>query len=293
LPEGLQLAGRKVPAANGAEVPLYSFRLPDGSEMEMVSVPAGDFVMGEDDADASDCERPKHRHSMDRPYWIGRKDVTWGQYLAFCRASAHGEPSMPFWWETPPEGYDVHPVVDVTWEDAEEFCSWANLTLPSEAEWEKAARGTDGRKWPWGNAWEPGSRCNFADLSCPVMSMQQNGESADIAFKKRGVAWDPDHSDGYAFTSPVDSFPEGASPVGALDMAGNVYQWCEDGYDTSVYARYAKGDFAPPLGGPDRVVRGGSWSADARACRSSSRSGGPSSSSGDGLGFRACLRAIP
>ena len=90
LPEALLLAGRDVPAADGRQVPLFLFRLPDGSDMEMVAVPAGDFVMGADGSDAPDWEKPTHTHPMEHSYWIGRNDVTRGQYGVFCTATGCG-----------------------------------------------------------------------------------------------------------------------------------------------------------------------------------------------------------
>ena len=151
LPEGLRLAGRDVPAADGTQVPLYLFRLPDGSDMEMVAVPAGDFVMGADDSDAPDWEKPRHNHPMASPYWIGRNDVTRGQFKTFCAAIGRAEPEKAYFDGKLGEDRDCHPVVMVSWDDAQAYCAWAGLVLPSEAEWEKAARGADGRKYPWGS----------------------------------------------------------------------------------------------------------------------------------------------
>jgi len=151
LPEGLRIAGRDVPAADGTQVPLYLFRLPDRSDMEMVAVPAGDFVMGADDSDAPDWEKPSHNHPMDHSYWIGRNDVTCGQFKTFCAATGRAEPEKAYFDDKLGEDKDCHPVVMVSWDDAQAYCAWAGLVLPSEAEWEKAARGADGRKYPWGS----------------------------------------------------------------------------------------------------------------------------------------------
>jgi serine/threonine-protein kinase len=259
LPPGLRLAGRKVPATDGKEVDLYVWRLPDDSEMELVAVPPGDFIMGAEDADAYPAERPKHTHSMDHGYWIGRNDVTWRQYRAFSKAAGQAEPATPRFGAK-----DDHPVVGVSRDEALAYCVWAGLVLPSEAEWEKAARGEDQRKYPWGNEEPTANRCAFG----------QNYETG-------------------AGTSAVGRCPNGASPYGALDMAGNVWQWCEDWYDDESYARYASGHTSPPPGGSDRVLRGGSWGDPARFCRSSYRSGlAPSIRSGF-LGFRVVLRSVP
>ncbi len=205
--------------------------------------------MGSDDSDQYE-EEPKHTHPMPTGYFMGRNDVTWGQYLAFCAAASHAKPDRPDWADT-----DAHPVVNVSWDDAQAFCSWAKLRLPGEAEWEKAARGTDGRTYPWGNDWDAGKCCNSANSG---------------------------------HTSPVGSFPQGVSPYGALDMAGNVWQLCEDWYDASAYARYAQGNVTPPQSGSGRVLRGGGWDFEASDCRSSCRGKAGPSLRGVNVGFRSC-----
>jgi formylglycine-generating enzyme required for sulfatase activity len=246
LPEGMRL-GDTASVGTGT-VQVYLWKLPDGTDYEMVYVRAGNFTMG-----AGVYENAlKHTHPMPDGYFIGRNDVTWGQYLAFCAAASHEKPERPDW-----AGTDAHPVVNVTWDDAKAFCAWAKVRLPSEAEWEKAARGTDGRNYPWGNDWDAGKCCNNAN------------------------------SGGH--TAPVGSFPQGASPYGALDMAGNVWQWCEDWYDGGSYARYAQGNVTPPQSGSFRVGRGGCWDDEASFCRSSGRIRDvPSARRDVGVGFRAC-----
>ncbi|MGH7295300.1 MAG: formylglycine-generating enzyme family protein, partial [Polyangiaceae bacterium] len=216
----------------GAKKPVYVWKKPGDAkaiEIEMVYVPAGDFIMGTDDTASyfSDAH-PRHTHPMPNGTYIGRNDVTWAQYLAFCNATGRARPEAPRW------GIQRdHPVVNVSWDDAVAFCTWAGLRLPSEAEWEKAARGTDGRKYPWGNDDPTSSLCMY--------------------YSRDG-------------TSPVGSHPAGASPCGALDMAGNVWQWCADWYDRNAYKRYANGDTSPPTGSRDRVRRGCSWYDDAVFC---------------------------
>jgi formylglycine-generating enzyme required for sulfatase activity len=159
----------------------------DGAEM--VFVPAGHFLMGEVDIEQNPCRTV----TLDA-FWIYKNDVTVAQYRKFCQATGRQMPQPPGWgWK------DDHPVVNVTLENAEAYCRWAGMALPTKAQWEKAARGTDGRRYPWGNEWDPGKLC------CSVG--QHRGS-----------------------TAPVGSYPAGASPYGCMDMAGNVWQWCADWY---------------------------------------------------------------
>jgi hypothetical protein len=186
----------------------------------LVYVPAGEFVMG-DDAGASN-ERPQHRLTLEG-YWIGKYPVTNALYRRFCAETGSSSPGAG--------AEDDHPVVNVNWTDALAFCRWAGMQLPSEAEWEKAARGTDGRKYPWGDEWETG-RCNV----------------------------------GTAGTSPVGAYPGDVSPYGCLDMAGNVWEWTRSLYQLYRYAA-ADGREALEATAP-RVVRGGAFGGsgtDARA----------------------------
>jgi formylglycine-generating enzyme required for sulfatase activity len=291
LPEGLRSAGRNVPAADGRQVPLYLFRLPDGSDMELVAVPAGDFVMGTDDPEAPDWEKPKHTHPMEHAYWIGRNDVTRGQFRAFCTATGSAEPDRPYFDGDLAGDKDRQPVIMVSWHDASGYCAWAGLTLPTEAEWEKAARGTDARKYPWGVAWDR-TKANYLDASVPGDTlMMGNGETLDEHMAAFGGR-DLEYSDGFPYTSSVGSFPGGASPYGALDMAGNVFNWCEDWWDQAGFPRAALGDFAPPRDGSWRVDRGSSWgNPGVLACRTTMRYGYPPSDRNEHLGFRVVLRS--
>jgi formylglycine-generating enzyme required for sulfatase activity len=291
LPAGLRLAGRNVPAADSRQVPLYLFRLQDGSDMEMVAVSAGDFVMGTDDSEAPDWERPKHTHPMEHFYWIGRNDVSREQYRAFCNATDRAEPEKAHFDDELDGVTDRHPVVMVSWDDAKAYCAWAGLVLPTEAEWEKAARGTDGRKYPWGVDWDH-TKANYLDASCPGDKiMMGNGKTLDEHMAAYGGR-DLEHNDGFPYTSPVGSFPTGASPFGALDMAGNVFNWCEDWWDVAGFPRAVHGDFSPPKSGSWRVDRGSSWgNPGILACRTTMRYGYPPLERNEHLGFRVLLRS--
>ena len=204
--------------ARGGTPTLINFK--DGADM--VYAPAGEFIMGEDGAP----DAPKHTVYLDG-YWIYRNDVTVAQYRKFCRATGRRMPDAPdSGWD------DDHPMVKVTWDDAKAYCDWAGVSLPTEAQWEKAARGTDGRKYPWGNDWDATKAvCNLAP--------QNASDSA-----------------------PVGSKPDGASPYGCLDMAGNVRQWCADCYDNAYYTHSPARNPTGPATGTYRVLRGGAWSGE-------------------------------
>jgi serine/threonine-protein kinase len=232
-----------------------------------VYVPAGDFLMGaaHSDTDAQQTsvgngrayeEIPQFTYHLDN-YWIDKFETTNGQYE---KCVAAGKCTPPYtdsvfftviqkYYGNP--DYDNYPVVWVTWFQAREYCAWAGRRLPTEAEWEKASRGTDGAMYPWGNDPISGDKANFCDKNCT-----------------RNIA-NPNFDDGYAETAPVGSYPAGASPYGAMDMSGNVWEW------TSTLIRpypYDANDGREDLNAPgERVWRGGPWSNGIWWMRSSVR----------------------
>jgi len=238
--------------------------------MGMVYVPAGEFILGTSDAEIAAAmkmqatlsredfkgEQPLCRVSLPG-YWIARTEVTNAQYLAFLRATRRRAPE---YWKGGqiPSGLASFPVVAVSWEGAQAYGQWAGGRLPGELEWEKAARGTDGRSFPWGNAWDD-TRCRNFEL---IMGKQK---AASLKTgRERGLfllGWRKSHDGVREGPVAVGSYSGGASPYGCLDMAGNVSEWCADWYDGNAYARYAKGDLTPPAKGGKRVCRGGHWGA--------------------------------
>lgn len=290
LPKGLRRSGRQVPAADGKSVALFLFRLPDGSDLEMVKVPAGNFIMGSNDAFAPDWEKPQHLHPLNTTYWIARNIITRGQYRAFCESTHHNQPKGSYFDSELPSDKANQPVIMVSWEDAIDYCKWAGLSLPTEAEWEKAARGTDGRRYPWGNEWRFDCS-NFLDASCPGGKIKMgNGETIDEHMAPFGGR-DTEHSDGFPYTSPIGSFPAGVSPYGALDMSGNIFQWVKDWWDNKGFPHTTQYDFTAPKSGKWHVDRGSSWGNPGQmAGRTTMRYGYAPNEANEHLGFRVALK---
>ncbi len=227
--------------------------------VEMIQVPAGEFVMGSDTGES--YERPTHVVYVNE-FWIDNTEVTNAQFAEFVEATDYqteveskggflygpeGRVLTPGAdWRHPqgPDsdltGLEDHPVVLVSWNDAAAYCEWRGARLPTEAEWEKAARGDDERTHPWGEGVDA-SRLNYCDSRCPF-DWRVN-----------------DQDDGYRFTAPVGSYPAGAGPYGALDMAGNVREWVSDWYDPGYYASSPERDPSGPSLGELKVARGSAW----------------------------------
>jgi gamma-glutamyl hercynylcysteine S-oxide synthase len=262
---------------------------------EMVYVPAGSFLMGnsgagDDTAYGKPDESPQHlAHLSD--FWLGKYEVTRGEYRQFMNAGGYSNPSLwssagwvwkehfgrtePYYWDaeeiwgSPPGAFtqsDCHPVVGVSYYEAEAFCKWAGGHLPTEAQWEKAARwtGTHPNVYPWGDTWDQ-QKCN--SISDSLFPGSQ--------------------------TAPVGRYPSGASPCGCQDMGGNAWEWCQDWYLSSYYSQSPKDDPQGPvagsyrvqgytelrgkgypqgpLTGSYRVLRGGGWASKDDHCRCAHR----------------------
>ncbi|MCC7264501.1 MAG: SUMF1/EgtB/PvdO family nonheme iron enzyme, partial [Candidatus Latescibacteria bacterium] len=228
-------------------------------EHRQVRVPAGVFIMGSEEGEAD--EQPAHLVSLEA-YYIDQYEVTVGQYRACFEAGACAEPVAASLCNWGGAVGDDHPINCIRWAEAEAYCAWAGLRLPSEAEWEKAARGTDGRTYPWGEDFDR-DRANYAD----------NG------FMQR--------------TRPVGSYPEGRSPYGAEDMAGNVYEWVADWYEPNYYAASPPSDPPGPASGAQRVLRGGSWWFEPHQMRTFHREPYHPADTDVDIGFRCARSADP
>jgi formylglycine-generating enzyme required for sulfatase activity len=271
----------------------------DGMEMEYV--PASDFLMGVTNTDQDflysncpTCDRTSFDDAAQRriyldEYWIDKTEVTIAQFAKFVNAAGYITSAEKQGWSLiyvpstnnfnrasdrdwlHPKGilikldeYGQYPVMHVSWNDANAYCAWVHRRLPTEAEWEKAARGTDGRLFPWGN-------------SLPTPQLE--------------------NSNPYKYAVPVGSYLAGASPYGVLDMIGNVWEWTSDYYQQYYYTTMPGNNPPSPLSGENRVVRGGSWgtfiNTELVLLSSAYRFSDPPGYSSDLLGFRCATSSKP
>jgi formylglycine-generating enzyme required for sulfatase activity len=254
--------GSKTRPAKPGEPAPGEERLHEVDGTVLLYVPGGEYTLGTDDI--SDDERPVHRVVLS-PFWIAKYPVTNEQYARFLAANPGSE--LPELWNDKSLSQAQRPVVGVSWEEAQAYCRWAGLRLPSEAQWEAAARGADQRRYPWGNDAPTAERASFAG-----------------------------HEGG---TTPVGAYPEGAGPFGALDQAGNVSEWCEDVWDPEAYRqrdgqRDPVAPIVPTIGdAAARCLRGGSWSLGARNLAAAYRGSLRSSARYWDIGFRCLLPSVP
>jgi formylglycine-generating enzyme required for sulfatase activity len=220
--------------------------------MTLVYIPEGEFTLGSPAREGDGDEHPAHKVFLDG-YWLGKTEVTFEQYDRFCAESGREKPADEGW------GRGDRPVIYVSWIDARDYCAWLEkktglkFRLPSEAEWERAARD----RYPWG-------------------SQPPDAELAN--FNKENLR-----------TMPVGSYPQGGSPYGILDLAGNVWEWTLDWYDPGFYANSPRENPLGPETGSQRVVRGGSWANGETLVRAANRSSENPESRLNILGFRVAL----
>jgi formylglycine-generating enzyme required for sulfatase activity len=228
-------------------------RRADGAVMALV--PPGEFTMGDTRGDGSRYERPSRRVRVTRPFYLDIHEVTWKQYSAYVTSASAMEPVAPPWGRK-----DDEPVVNVLWHHAEAFARWAGGRLPTEVEWEYAAKGGDeNRVYPWGNEYREG--------------------------------YSNDHSSALERTAAVGSYPQGAGRWGHLDLAGNVWEWCHDGFDMDFLAALGDGTEDPvgPSSSSSRNVRGGSFLMDAGNVRAAKRQWIGPNNAVRNLGFRVLV----
>src|SRR5512147_972524 len=236
--------------------------LPGNKELDpvpMVTIPAGPFLMGNPEGKGRADERPQRSVYLDE-FTIDQVEVTNERYMGFVKSTGHRNPPNPYGTGSlmSADGIEQLPVVQTTWYDAKAYCSWAKKRLPTEAEWEKAARGTDGRLFPWGNEPATWKRANF------------------------DREWEDEKT-----LYPVGSLPDGDSPYGVKDMAGNAREWVSDWYDAEYYHHAPnRNPQGPDKKGVVRSIRGGSWHSPASDITTSARGRGGFALQTHGTGFR-------
>ncbi len=235
----------------------------------MILIPSGPFPMGvpKGDRDGGRDEYPRHEVLLD-DYYIDKYEVTHGRYAEFVKTTEHRTPENPkypkrtLWTDHLSESLTERPVINVDWQDADAYCRWAGKRLPTEAEWEKAAKGTDDRRFPWGNVEPTHKHLNF--------NQQWQGEKTLM---------------------PVGSYEAGKSPFGVYDMAGNVWEWVADWYDPLYYEKSPASNPKGPNTGTYKVLRSSGWSVETPLVRLFTRVKSEPTNRNDSTGFRCAKSA--
>jgi formylglycine-generating enzyme required for sulfatase activity len=208
---------------------------------EMVQIPEGPFVMGSRDNDSDPDEKPEHQVYL-KPYFVDLHEVGRSEYDRFAKMTKRAQRRIEVFEDDPAKLLKPElPAIAVTWDDAEAYCKWAGKRLPTEAEWEKAARGESKRRYPWGDEFALG----YANID--------------------------GNEDGFRYLAPPGSFETGRSPYGLYDMTGNVGEWVADSYAEDFYQKSPYRDPKGPEQGEQKVIRGGSWRETKKNARPSKR----------------------
>jgi len=236
--------------------------------MTLVYVPAGNFTMGDIALNAVYHDVKPHPVYLDS-FWIDKTDITNKMYAMCVNAGVCQAPTkVRSYMRSSYYGnsqYDNYPVIYVNWNMAKTYCEWAGRELPTDAQWEKAARGTDGRTYPWGNS-----------IDCSVANYHGKENETDYCTGD---------------TTEVGAYPNGVSPYGALDMAGDVWQWVADWYDPSYYNHSPSSNPSGPASGQYRILRGGAWLDPEGLLRSAEHDWLDPNITCNGLGFRCAMSA--
>jgi len=259
-----QVASQPAATVQTAQWDYSRLRITKGEDgIEMVLVPAGPFLMGSPPVEGDQDEMPQRGAYVDA-FWMDLYEVTFRQYAPFVSATGAPKPVIPVLQDDPAKLMSPEqPVVAVSWTQAGDYCRWLGKRLPTEAEWEKAARGDRGAKWPWGPTFGPG----LANIQ---------GED-----------------DGFRYTARPGSFPGGRSAYGLYDMAGNVAEWVADWYDQKYYLGAPFESPSGPTTGKHRVYRGGSWNDTPSDVRTAKRFAAAPHQTSAVIGFRCAKDATP